>query len=118
MPVPAEVRERVRGFLPAGEDIRYIFPASWNETVFFVFVVTDSAVTVLSNRFWSRTRPKRIWHVFPRGVRIGPVETNLIPAFELGGHTFEVEEEYVSVINACDAEIADDGLPEDPFPDL
>ncbi|GAA1094072.1 hypothetical protein HDA36_002334 [Nocardiopsis composta] len=118
MPVSAEVRRRVRGYLPAGEEIRYIFPASWNETVYFLFVVTDSAVTVLSNRFWSRTRPKRIWHVFPRSVRIGPVETNLIPVFELGGHTFEVEEEYVSVINACDAEIAGGDLPRDPFPEL
>ncbi|WP_026120437.1 hypothetical protein [Nocardiopsis potens] len=118
MPVSAEVRRRVRGFLPAGEEIRYIFPASWNETVYFVFVVTDSAVTVLSNRFWSRTRPKRIWHVFPRGVRIGPVETDLIPVFDLGGHTFEVEEEYVSVINACDAELDGGDLPRDPFPEL
>ncbi|MFC3995400.1 hypothetical protein ACFOVU_05720 [Nocardiopsis sediminis] len=119
MPVPAEVRDRTRGFLPAGAEIRYIFPASWNESMYFVFVVTDSAITVLLNRFWSRTRPKSIWHVFPRSVRIGPVHTHLIPTFDLGGHTFEVDEEYVSVINACDAEIAGrSALPPDPLPDL
>ena len=117
MPVEEAVRRRVRGFLPAGEEIRYLFPASWNETVFFLVAVTDSAITVISNRFWSRTRPRGIWHVFPRSVRIGPVETGLIPVFELGGHAFEVDDEYVPVINACDAE-RHGGLPEDPFPDL
>ena len=87
--------------------------------MFFVFVVTDSAVTVLVNRFWSRTRPKGIWRVFPRNVRIGPVDTHLIPTFDLRGHTFELADEYVSVVNACDAELAGrEALPPDPLPDL
>ncbi|GAA4887813.1 hypothetical protein [Streptomonospora salina] len=119
MPISPEVRERARGFLPAGARIRYIFPASWNESSFFVVVVTDSAVTVLVNRLWSRNRPKGVWRVFPRQVRIGPVDTHLIPTFHLGGSTFEVDDEYVSVVNACDAEL--DGaaaLPQDPLPDL
>ncbi|GAB3454665.1 hypothetical protein GCM10027570_35120 [Streptomonospora sediminis] len=119
MPVSPRIRERARGFLPAGAEIRYIFPASWNESQFFVFVVTEATVTILVNRFWSRTRPKGIWHVFPRDVRIGPVDTHLIPTFHLGAHTFEVDEEYVSVINACDAESEGTAsLPPDPLPDL
>ncbi|GAA2002420.1 hypothetical protein GCM10009799_31930 [Nocardiopsis rhodophaea] len=119
MPVPTAVRDRARGFLPAGAEIRYIFPASLNESAFFIFVVTDSAITVLANRFWSRSRPKNIWHVFPRDIRLGPVRTHLIPTFDLGGHTFEVDDEYVAVINACDAELSQDtALPPDPLPDL
>ncbi|TDQ48799.1 hypothetical protein [Actinorugispora endophytica] len=118
MPVSAAVRARVRGFLPVEAEIRYIFPASWNESVFFVFVVTDAAVTVLTNRMFSRSRPKEIWHVFPRAVRIGPVDTHLIPTFELGGRQFEVHEEYVPVINAADAELSPGALPPDPLSEL
>ncbi|WP_067962903.1 hypothetical protein [Nocardiopsis trehalosi] len=118
MPVPPEVRDRARGFLPAGADIRYVFPASWNESVFFVFVVTDASVTVLLNRLWSRTRPRSVWRVLPRATRLGPVDTHLIPTFELAGHVFEVADEYVPVVNACDAELDGAALPPDPLPDL
>lgn len=119
MPISPSIRERARGFLPAGVEIRYIFPASWNESQCFVFVVTDATVTVLLNRFWSRSRLKSIWHVFPREVHLGPVDTHLIPTFHLGGRTFEVDDEYVSVINACDAELEGAAsLPPDPLPDL
>ncbi|MDT0304870.1 hypothetical protein [Streptomonospora wellingtoniae] len=119
MPISPDVRERARGFLPARVEIRYIFPASRNESSFFVFAVTDAAVTVLVNRLLSRNRPKGIWAVFPRNVRIGPVDTHLVPTFHFGGHTFEVDDEYVSVINACDAELQGAAsLPPDPLPDL
>ncbi|GAA3736267.1 hypothetical protein HDA32_001348 [Spinactinospora alkalitolerans] len=119
MPVSSTVRDRVRALLPAGAEIRYIFPASWHETSFFLVVVTESTVTVVANRMFSRTRPRNVWQVFERGVRIGPVDTHLVPTFELGGREFEVHEEYVPVINAADAELAGrDALPPDPLADL
>lgn len=119
MPVPSSVRERIRGFLPADARISYIFPASWNETAFFFVVVTEDSVTVVSNGLMSRTRLKSIWHVFPRGVRIGPVDTSLTPVFDLGGRQFEVDEEYVPVINAADAELLGrEAMPPDPLADL
>jgi hypothetical protein len=46
------------------------------------------------------------------------VETNLIPTFTLWGIRYEVDDEYVAVINAADAELSADFLPPDPFPDL
>ncbi|MFC7329682.1 hypothetical protein [Marinactinospora rubrisoli] len=118
MPVSPAVRDRVRGFLPVDATIRYLFPASWHETSHFLIAVTDTSVVVLSTALFRRTRPKRIWRVFPREVRLGPVDTHLIPTFELGGHHFEVDEEYITVINAADAELGDDRLPRDPFADL
>ena len=54
-----------------------------------------------------------------RGTRIGPVESGAGASFEFAGAVFEVDDEYVAVVNAADAEIFDrDSLPKDPLPDL
>lgn len=123
MPVSSAVRQRVRTFLQPGEDIRYVFPAAWvNPSPFvpsFIFVVTDVSVTVLSTGALNRTRPKSVWGRYPRDTRIGPVEMAPGPVFTFGRTVFEVNEEYVPVVNAADAEISSpDLLPEDPLPDL
>ncbi|HEX6467961.1 MAG TPA: hypothetical protein VF069_02620 [Streptosporangiaceae bacterium] len=121
MPVPVAIRERCRAFLGLTGDILYLFPASFSGGgAHFVFVVTDDEVIVISTALFTRTRPKSIWGRYPRRIRIGPVEVTGIGAFfELEGTSFEVDDEYVPVINAADAEIfARDTLPQDPLPDL
>ncbi|MEY9210726.1 hypothetical protein NI17_013950 [Thermobifida halotolerans] len=118
MPVSAEVRARLRGFLPVDAEIRYVFPAFRNDSASFYVVVTNNAITVVANRRFSRTHPKTIWRTFPRDVRIGPVDTHLAPTFELGGREFVVDEEYIPVLNAADAELAPNTLPPDPLRDL
>jgi hypothetical protein len=60
-----------------------------------------------------------VWGRYPRGVRIGPVDTGAGAFFDFAGASFEVDDEYVPVINAADAEVsARDTLPQDPRPDL
>ena len=91
------VKERCQALLDADEEIQYIFPASSTvrpATSFvmahFIIVVTAKAVSI------------------PRPYLRLP----------LAGH-FEVDDEYVPVINAADAEVIfTDSLPPDPFPDL
>jgi hypothetical protein len=112
------MRARVRAFLEPGDTVRYVFPAWVVLSVSVVIVVSDTAVTVLSTGFWGRTRPKSVRARYPRNVRMGPVETNLIPTFTLWGIRYEVDDEYVAVINAADAELSADFLPPDPLPDL
>ncbi|MCP2169336.1 hypothetical protein [Goodfellowiella coeruleoviolacea] len=122
MPLPTAVRERARAFLRPGETIRYIFPASSPSSAFisahYIFVVTDASVTLLFTGFGSRTNPKEVTCRYPSGTRLGPVDTSQIPFFVLGTTVFEVDEEYVPVINAADAESSADCLPPDPLPDL
>lgn len=120
MPMPRPVRERCREFLGLDADIRYLFPAmSAGGGAHFFFVVTEDQVAVLSTGPLRRTEPKSVWGTYPRGTRIGPVETGAGAAFEFAGSRFEVDEEYVPVINAADAEVFDrDSLPRDPLPDL
>ncbi|MQA88232.1 MAG: hypothetical protein GEV03_27335 [Streptosporangiales bacterium] len=123
MPVSSAVRERVRPFLLPDEEIRYVLPASMPSVALmsahFLVVVTDASIVVLSTGVLSRTNPRSVWGRYPRSTRMGPVDTSLTPSFSLGGTFFEVDEEYVSVINAADAELASpDTLPPDPLPDL
>lgn len=123
MPVPAIVRERCRAFLGLTGDIRYIFPAMLAFPAggaHFVFIVTKSEIVVVATSLFTRTRPTSVWGRYPRGVRVGPVAVTGAGAFfELAGTPFETEDEYVSVINAVDAEVfARDTLPRDPLPDL
>ncbi|WP_433336365.1 hypothetical protein [Spirillospora sp. CA-294931] len=85
----------------------------------FLFVITDDEISVLSTGSLSRTKPKSVWGSRPRGTRIGPVETGTGASFEFSGTLFEVDDEYVPVVNAADAEIFyRDSLPRDPLPDL
>jgi hypothetical protein len=119
--VPAVVRERCRAFLGLTDDIRYIFTASFpGGGAHFVIVVTDAEVIVVSTALFTRTKPKSVWGRYPRGVRIGPVDiTGAGAYFDLGGTNFEVDDEFVPVINAADAEVfSPDTLPQDPLPDL
>jgi hypothetical protein len=115
------VRERCRAFLGLTGDILYIFPASFpGGGAHFVFVVTDSELIIVSTAMFTRSKPKSVWARYPRGVRIGPVDVTGAGAFiDVGGATFEVEDEYIAVINAADAEVfSRDTLPQDPLPDL
>ena len=66
-----------------------------------------------------RNRPDQVWGRFPRTTRLGPLESSLGPAFELGGMIFEVDEEYAAEVAAADAELEGPaGMPDDPFPQL
>jgi hypothetical protein len=120
VPVPRPLRERCRDFLDLTEEIRYLFPASRaGGGSHFVFVVTDTAITVISTGTFSRAKPRSVWGTYPRRTRIGPVELGGGAFFEFGGVDFEVDDEYVPVLNAADAEVfARDTLPRDPLPDL
>ena len=115
MPVPTAVRTRLKGFLPVDAEIRYVFPATWNDSATCYVVVTDTSVVVVANRRFRKKRPREVWRVFTRNTRIGPVDTHLVPTFELGGREFTVDDEYVPVINAADAELSPDVLPPDPL---
>jgi hypothetical protein len=113
-------RQRVRAFFPDGEEVQYMFPARIPTSVpgSFVIAVSRQSILVISTGFRSNTRPKSVWARFNRNI-LGPVDMTLIPSFTLGGVTYEVNEEYVSVINAADAELRSSTfLPPDPLPDL
>ncbi len=114
------VRARIRAFLEPGDTIRYVFPAQLVLSVspYVMIVVSDRAVTVLSTGIWGRDTPKSLVATYPRNVRIGPVDIYLVPEFTLQGIRYEVDEEYVSVINTADAEASADFMPPDPLPDL
>jgi hypothetical protein len=125
VPVPSSVRERIRPFLAPGDEIRYLFPAQHFpaptlETVAHVIVVVSRlAVTVVYSGYFSRTKPKSVLATFPRATRLGPIDMRLTPTFTLQGLYYEIDEEYVAVVNAADAELAEGGaLPPDPLPDL
>lgn len=115
------VRQSVRAFLPDGEEIQYLFPARIPTSLpgSFLIAVSKESILVISTGFRSNTKPKSVWARFRRNVRIGPVDMTLIPSFMLGGVTYEVDEEYVAVINAADAELRSSTyLPPDPLPEL
>lgn len=130
MPVKAKVRDACRPFLPTGDELRYVFPAS--STTFdgeraaaaigglnFLVVITDRRIVVLVCSNWRRYKPSSVWEVYPRSTRLGPV--NIRPSFDptirFGGLALEIDDEYVSVVRAADLEVAGD-LPADPLPDL
>jgi hypothetical protein len=120
MPVSAKARAAARQFLDPDDEIRYIFPAdlqrmSPRPTVFIV--VSNKAVKVLATGPWSRRMPRSLEAEYPRQTRLGPVRHQLGITFKLGGFTYEVDEEYVAVLNAADLDRAGD-LPPDPLPDL
>ncbi len=121
MPVSSGVRKRIREFLDPDDEIQYVFPAdvAGSATPSVIFVVGRKVITVLSTGFWSRRRPKSVTGTTPRNQRLGPVETGSTPWFEFCGVVYEVDDEYVSVVLAADAEIMRDApKPQDPLPDL
>lgn len=125
MPLSSAARERARALLQPDEEIRYAFPVtsiSMGASVFnahFVVVVTDAGVTVLSVALLSRTKPKSVWGRYPRDTEITLVQMAPGPVYRLGEMEFEVDAEYVAVINAANAEIrSPDPMPPDPLPDL
>ena len=120
MPVPRPLRERCREFLGLDGDIRYIFPATtYGGGAGFLFVVTDERICVVSTGARGTHEPTSVWGTYPRGTRIGPVATGDGASFEFAGAFFELDDEYVPVVNAADTEVfARDDLPRDPLPDL
>jgi hypothetical protein len=125
VPVPSSVRERIKPLLAPGDEIRYLFPASHfpsptvKKIAHVIVVVSRTAITVVYSGYFSRNKPKSVLASYPRNTRIGPVDTSLTPSFWLKGLFYEVDDEYVAVVNAADAELAEGGaLPPDPLPDL
>ena len=126
MPLSSAARDRCRAFLEPGEELRYAFPATsvglgrWGAGVApFIVVVSDRHVTVLSCEWLRRDRPASVWARHPRATRLGPADTSMAPTIELGDLVLEVDEEYLPVVQAADAELdAAGGLPPDPLPDL
>jgi hypothetical protein len=125
LPLPPSVRERCQELLEPGEQIRYLFPATSAvmsigiaAAPFFV-AVTDRAIVLITGKFLRRNRPDQVWGRFLRNTRLGPLDTSLGPAFELGGMILEVDEEYAAEVAAADAELEGPaGMPDDPFPQL
>ncbi|MFD8499411.1 hypothetical protein [Amycolatopsis sp. NPDC059657] len=130
MPVKAKVRDACRAFLPAGDEIRYVFPASstnfdgeraWAAVggINYLVVVTDRRIVVIACSNWRRYKPKTVWEVYPRSTLFGPVKghPSFGPTINFGGLALEIDDEYVSVIRAADLEVEGD-LPVDPLPDL
>lgn len=121
MPVSEKARAAARTFLDPDDEIRYIFPAVllMSARPCVLIVVSDKAVKVLSTGHWSRTVPRTLEAEFPRQTRLGPIEDHVGARFTLGGLSFELDEEYIAVVNAADLERGTrDLLPPDPLPDL
>ena len=126
MPLSSAVRDRCRALLQPGEVVRYLFPATSVAlgrgvlgTAPFIVVVSDTGVTVLSCRWLRRHRPASVWARHPRATRLGPVDTTMAPTITIGDLVLEIDEEYLAVVRAADAELdGADRLPPDPLPDL
>ena len=126
MPLSSAVRERCRAFLRPDEELHYLFPATSAQVerntlgvASFIVAVSNRRITVLSCGWLRRNRPTSVWARFPRAIRLGPVDTALAPTISIGELVLEVDEEYIPVISAADAEIAEgDVLPADPLPEL
>ncbi len=125
MPLSSAVWDRCRTFLQPGEELRYLFPASSVAlgrgivgVAPFLVAVSDTHITVLSCEWLRRHRPASVWGRYPRATRLGPVDT-MAPTLEIGDLVLELDEEYLAVVQAADAELdGTDRLPPDPLPDL
>jgi hypothetical protein len=62
--------------------------------------------------------PKSLEAEYPRQTRLGPIRDHLGATFTLGGLEYELDEEYVAVLNAADLERGAGEMPLDPLPDL
>ena len=124
MPLSSAVWDRCRTFLQPGEELRYLFPATsvalgrMLGTAPFIVAVSDRYVTVLSCEWLRRHRPASVWARHPRSTRLGPVDTSMAPTFSIGELVLEIDEEYLALVRAADAELdGTDRLPPDPLPD-
>jgi hypothetical protein len=82
-------------------------------------VISDQHVILLACSWLSHNRPRSVHWKYRRNIRLGPVDTTADPVFSIGAMPFQTQDEYISVIRAADAEIAEvDFLPPDPLPDL
>jgi hypothetical protein len=67
MPLSSAVRERCRLFLPPGEALRYLFPATSVQLgrgvlgVASFIAITDTQVVVLPCGWFKRNKPKSVW---------------------------------------------------------
>ena len=122
MALSSEVRQLCRALLPPGERIEFVFPAlsvGQPGMTSLLVVVGAGGVTLLACKFFQRNVPESVWATFPRSVRLSPERTATGSVIELGTMRLEIDEEYVPVARAADAELADrDVLPPDPLPDL
>lgn len=123
MPVSATTRALCRDYLPPGEEIRYLFPATAVPPFTGMFnvlvMITQTRVIVLACAWFSRERPGSVWARYPRAVELGPLEYSPGPVINLGNLALEIDEEYIPVVRAADAEITPgDHMPPDPLPDL
>jgi hypothetical protein len=110
MPLASGVQARCRALLPAGAELRYVFPGTslWLGRGNFMVAVTDRQVTVLECSWLRRNRPSSVCATYPRDIRLGPVEfyASLSPTVTIGHLLLEIDEEYVPVIRAADAEMS------------
>lgn len=125
MPLSSATRERVRALLQPEEETRYVFPVtsvSMGASLLsanFIIVVTDASITVLSVAFLSRNKPKSVWGRYPRSTPIDVVQMAPGSIYQLAEMKFEVDAEYIPVINAANAEVrSPDFMPPDPLPEL
>jgi len=123
MPLPSVVRKRCQEFLPPDDMPYYVFPATAllnARSPFNVLVaVSNGQVTVLACTWRSRYKPASVWARYPRATRLGPVENAPGPAITIDDLYLEIDEEYIPVVHATDAQLTeDDALPPDPLPDL
>lgn len=123
MPVSSATRDLCRPFLPPGEEIRYVFPATaippFSGMFNVIVAITATRVTVLACTWFSRDRPGSVWARYPRAIELGPLEQSPGPVINIGNLALEIDEEYIPVVRAADAEVKPgDFMPPDPLPDL
>lgn len=123
MPVSSATRTLCRDYLPPGEEIRYLFPATavppFSGMFNVLVMITETRVIVLACAWFSRERPGSVWARYPRAIELGPLEHSPGPVINVGNLALEIDEEYIPVVRAADAEISPEGfMPPDPLPDL
>jgi hypothetical protein len=126
MRLSSAARDRCRAFLQPGEELRYVFPATSVGlgrgivgAAPFIVVVSDTQITVLSCEWLRHHRPASVWARHPRATRLGPVDTSMAPTLSIGDLVLEIDEEYLAVVQAADAELdGPERLPPDPLPDV
>jgi hypothetical protein len=118
MPVSSEVHRALRALLGNAEEPRYVVPAVCGPQVYVV--VTDDAVVLVKGRWLREGHPQRVLRRFPRSVQLGPVERfGGVPSFKFDRLWFEIDDEYIAVVNAIDADRHHTAaLPPDPLPGL